>query len=87
MKPGPNWTLGVQGHVFRTADSLSTPAVHISDNLGKELDLSARIQATDNFSVTLTYALFIQGEAFRDTPGVGRRHRDNRVYLNMEYTF
>ena len=79
MRPDENWTIGAEGHIFRLAERIPGG----SKELGREIDLFAKLQATDTFSVALVWASFDQGKAFRNGTGP----HSQRVYLNFEYSF
>ena len=81
MTPGDNWLIGAEGHILRTAERPPGGA----KALGQELDLFAKLKATDNFSVTLAWSMFVQGKAFKEA--TDSREHDQRLYLNMVYSF
>ena len=81
LKPYENITCGTEGHFFYLANH---PGAQPS-TLGQELDLFAKMKATDNLSLELGYALFAEGQAFESV--AGNREHDQRVYLNVEYSF
>jgi len=84
--PHKDWTIGAEGHIFRSDERISAaPGTHVSKRLGNEIDFFARLKATDKFALRIAYAMFAQGNAFRDTTG-SRRH-DQRIYFNIEYFF
>ncbi|NQT21625.1 MAG: alginate export family protein [Planctomycetes bacterium] len=81
MTPGKNWTIGVEGHTFRLAERIQGS----SKQLGRELDVFARLQATERLSAELVWTSFDQGQAFTDVTGTDPHSQ--RIYLNFEYSF
>ena len=81
VKPYDRLLFGTEVHLFYFADR---PA-NTSSKLAKEWDLFAKVKATDQFSIEAAYAMFVQDEAFRDQ--TGKREHNQRMYINLEYSF
>jgi len=81
VRPYERLVLGTEGHLFYFADR----PTGVSSKLAKELDIFAKVKATDQFAIEAAYAMFVQDEAFRDQ--TGKREHNQRIYINLEYSF
>lgn len=82
FKPYGMSTLGIEGHIFRSAERISPPT---SKELGKELDFFFTADVTSNLNMRMAYAIFSEGDAFNDV--TGERPHNNRFYIHMVYKF